>query len=92
MLRASLATKTLVPASIVCGWGTMLLALTIAVPWFIVLSIVDQMQADVLIFIGVGKRFAVSDFARITRSRTNRPPSPLTGRAWRLSWSGGGRC
>ena len=53
VLRASLAAKTLVPASIVCGWGSILLALTISVPWFIVLSVVDQFQADALIFIGV---------------------------------------
>jgi hypothetical protein len=53
VLRASLATKTLVPSSIVCGWGTLLLALTIAVPWFMVLSVVDQFQADALVFIGV---------------------------------------
>lgn len=53
VLRASLSTKTLVPASIVCGWGSMLLAVTIAVPWFIIMSIVDQMQADALIVLGV---------------------------------------
>jgi len=53
VLRASLATKTLVPSSIVCGWGTLLLALTIAVPWYIVLSVVDQFQADALVFLGV---------------------------------------
>lgn len=53
VLRASLSTKTLVPASIVCGWGSMLLAITISVPWFIVLSIVDQFQADILFFTGV---------------------------------------
>jgi hypothetical protein len=53
VLRASLAAKTLIPASIVCGWGSILLALTISVPWFIILSVVDQFQADALIFIGV---------------------------------------
>ena len=53
VLRASLSTKTLVPASIVCGWGSMLLAVTIAVPWFIMMSIVDQLQADALIVMGV---------------------------------------
>ncbi len=53
VLRASLATKTLVPASIVCGWGSMLLAITISVPWFIMMSIVNQMQADALIVLGV---------------------------------------
>lgn len=53
VLRASLSAKTLVPASIVCGWGTMLLAITIAVPWFIMMSIVNQMQADSLVVLGV---------------------------------------
>lgn len=53
VLRASLSTKTLVPASIVCGWGSMLLAVTIAVPWFIIMTIVNQMQADALIVLGV---------------------------------------
>lgn len=52
VLRASLAAKTLVPASIVCGWASILLAATIAVPWFIILSIVDQFQPDALIFLG----------------------------------------
>jgi hypothetical protein len=75
VLRASLATKTLVPASIVCGWGTMLLALTISVPWFIILSIVDQMQADVLIFIGVLCLF-IAPLSIILRSR--RLGAPLT--------------
>ncbi len=53
VLRASLSTKTLVPASIVCGWGSMLLACTIAVPWYIALSMVSQMQAEALIIMGV---------------------------------------
>jgi hypothetical protein len=53
VLRASLSTKTLVPASIVCGWGSMLLSVTIAVPWFIIFSIVDQLELDALIVLGV---------------------------------------
>jgi hypothetical protein len=53
VLRASLSTKTLIPASIVCGWGSMLLAATIAVPWYIVLSIVSQIEAEGLIILGV---------------------------------------
>jgi|GEM_PF-5328599 len=52
VLRASLSTKTLVPASIVSGWGTMLLALTISVPWFIVLSVIDQTEQGPLAVIG----------------------------------------
>jgi len=53
VLRATLAAKTLIPASIVCGWSTLLLALTICVPWFLVLTVVDQFQADALIVVGV---------------------------------------
>jgi hypothetical protein len=53
VLRATLTAKTLIPASIVCGWSTLLLAITIAVPWFCVLSIVDQFQLDALIILGV---------------------------------------
>jgi hypothetical protein len=53
VLRASLSTKTLIPASIVCGWGSMLLSITIAVPWFIIFSIVVQLELDALIVLGV---------------------------------------
>jgi hypothetical protein len=53
VLRSSLSTKTLVPASIVCGWSSLLLAVTIAVPWFIAFSIVDQLELDALIVLGV---------------------------------------
>ena len=52
ILRASLSAKTLVPSSIVCGWGSMLLAATIAVPWYIILSVVCQFEADALIVTG----------------------------------------
>jgi hypothetical protein len=53
VLRSTLATKTLIPASIVCGWASILLAATIAVPWFFILSVVDQTRPDALIFLCV---------------------------------------
>lgn len=53
VLRATLAAKTLIPASIVCGWSSLLLAITICVPWFAVLSVADQFQADALVIIGI---------------------------------------
>lgn len=52
ILRATLTAKTLIPASIVCGWSTLLLALTIAVPWFCVLSLASQFQADAILILG----------------------------------------
>lgn len=75
-LKASLSTKTLVPASIVCGWGTILLALTICVPWFIVLSIVNQIQADALIVIGVLCLLAAPLSIVLTARRLGMPLSP----------------
>jgi hypothetical protein len=53
VLRASLSAKTLIPASIVCGWGSMLLAITIAVPWFVIFSVVDQLELDAVVILGV---------------------------------------
>jgi len=76
ILKASLSTKTLVPASIVCGWGTMLLAITICVPWFIVLSIVDQIQADALIVMGVICLLAAPLSIVLTARRLGTPLTP----------------
>ena len=76
LLRASLSTKTLVPASIVCGWGSMLLAITIAVPWFIMMSIVDQMQADALIVLGVACLLAAPLSIVLKARRLGMPLTP----------------
>lgn len=76
VLRASLSTKTLIPASIVCGWSTLLLAITISVPWFIILSIVDQFQADALIVIGVICLLAAPLSIVLTARRLGVPLTP----------------
>ena len=59
-----------------CGWGTILLALTICVPWFIVLSIVNQIQADALIVIGVLCLLAAPLSIVLTARRLGMPLSP----------------
>lgn len=92
VLRATLAAKTLIPASIVCGWSSLLLALTICVPWFLVLTVVDQFQADALIVIGVVCLLAaplslVLKSRRLGASLTPEEATPVVKKA-RLIFSG----